>query len=431
VTPRPFVNYSRVVRTSAVPWHAPTTEGEVVDAVRRSRRLKVVGAGHSFSSIAAPELEAMTLDGLTGITSLDREQRLVTVRAGTRLKDLTKALHSQGWTLPIVGSIQQQSIAGAIATGTHGSSLVHGNLASLVHAMRVVDGTGDVVELGPDDPRLDGARVHLGALGVVTEVTLRIEPAFRLRQEFEHVPVDEVDLAAAATSAEYAKVWWLPGASHVQVVRYTRTDEPLSRRPSARTLRWVDDHVMHQALFPAMVAFQHRRPLSMARINERLQKVYLGPSALVGRSTVVLNTPFPIRHRETEAAVPMSQAQQAFDRFARRVTEERVGANFPFEIRFVRGDQTWLSPAYGGDVCQLGAYSTDGPHRERFFALFWECMAGLDARPHWGKELHQSRADLEPLYPRYGGFVALRDELDPKRVFDNAFLRQVFEDAID
>src|SRR5689334_18935008 len=152
---------------------------------------------------------------MTGVLHLDPDARLVTVLAGTRLRDLSAVLLNRGWTLPIVGSIQAQTIAGAIATGTHGSSLVHGNLASLVHAMRVVDGTGDVVELGPDDPRLDGARVHLGALGVVTEVTLRIEPAFRLRQEFEHVPVDEVDLDAAATSAEYAKVWWLPGASHV------------------------------------------------------------------------------------------------------------------------------------------------------------------------------------------------------------------------
>jgi FAD/FMN-containing dehydrogenase len=422
---RDFVSYSRVERVTPTAWHAPTTEAEVARAVQAARRLKVVGACHSFSGVAVPEAEAMTLDGLAGITGLDREQRLVTAKAGTRLRDLTRALHTQGWTLPIVGSIQAQSIAGAIATGTHGSSLVHGNLASLVHSMRLVDGTGTAHDLGPDDPRLEGARVHLGALGVVTEVTLRVEPAFRLRQDVEHLPVRDVDVVAAAATAEYVKVWWLPGASHAQVVRYTRTDEPLSKRPSARSLRWFDDHVMHQAVYPAVIAWQHRRPQSMASLNQRIQRLYLGPPALVGQSTVVLNTPMPVRHRETEAAVPMSQAQQAYDQVVDRVLAERLGANFPFEVRFVRGDRSWLSPAYGGDVCQLGAYSTDGPHRERFFALFWECMAGLDARPHWGKELHQTRADLEPLYPRYDDFLALRDELDPERVFDNAFLRQV------
>jgi FAD/FMN-containing dehydrogenase len=427
---RDFVSYSRVERSTPTAWHAPTTEAEVAVAVKAARRLKVVGARHSFSGIAVPELEAMTLDRLAGVTHLDKTHRLVTVRAGTRIRDLTRALLTQGWTLPVVGSIQAQSVAGAIATGTHGSSLVHGNLASLVHAMRLVDGTGTPQELGPDDPRLDGARVHLGALGVVTEVTLRIEPAFRLRQEVTHVPVRDVEILAAAASAEYVKVWWLPGTTHAQVVRYFRTDEPLSKRPSARTLRWVDDHVMHQVLFPAMVTWQHRRPASMTPINQRLMGAYLGPKVLVGQSTVVLNTPFPLRHRETEAAVPLIQAQQAFDRVVDHVLTERIGANFPFEVRFVKGDRTWLSPAYGGDTCQLGAYTTDSPDRERYFAGFWECMAGLDARPHWGKELHQTRADIEPLYPSYGEFVALRDQLDPERVLDNAFLRQVF-DAID
>jgi FAD/FMN-containing dehydrogenase len=419
---RPFVNYSRVVRTAPVRWHAPTSEAEVVAAVRGARQLKVVGAGHSFSPVAAPEQHAMTLDRYAGLVTLDREQRLATVRAGTRLRDLSTALRAQGWSLPIVGSIQAQSVAGAIATGTHGSSLVHGNLATLVHSLRLVDGRGDVVELGPDDPRLEGARVHLGALGVLTQLTLKVEPAFRLRQEVEHVLVREVDVVAAAKSAEYVKVWWLPGTTHAQVVRYFRTDEPLSTRPSARTLRWFDDNVMHKAVFPAIVAWQHRRSQSMVPTNQRMMRVYIGPRVLVGPSSLVLNTPQPVRHRETEAAVPLTQAQEGYDRVVDHVLAEGIGANFPFEVRFVKGDRNWLSPAYGGDTCQLGAYTTDGADRERYFAGFWDAMADLDARPHWGKELLPGRRGQ---YPEMQRFQALRDELDPARVFDNAFLRQV------
>jgi FAD/FMN-containing dehydrogenase len=420
-----FRSYSRVVRTDPVTWHAPTDEEQVATAVRAVPRLKVVGAGHSFSAVAAPEQHAMTLDRLTGVLDLDTDARLVTVRAGTRLRDLSAALLAKGWTLPVVGSIQAQSVAGAIATGTHGSSLVHGNLATLVHALRLVDGRGEVVELGPDDPRLVGARVHLGALGVVTRATLRVEPAFRLRQEVEHVPAAEVDVVAAARSAEYAKVWWLPGASRAQVVRYTRTDEPATRRPSTRTLRWVDDNVMHRALFPGLVALGHRRPGWGHGINDRLSGSYLGPRLQVAQSSLVLNTPMPLRHRETEASVPLARAQEAYDRVVGLVRGERLAADFPLEVRFVRGDDGWLSPAYGGDVAQIGAYATDGPHRARYFAGFWEAMTGLDARPHWGKELHQEGAELAPLYPAYQDFLALRDALDPERVFDNAFLRQV------
>jgi L-gulonolactone oxidase len=427
---RPFVSWSRVVRTGPLQWYAPTTEDELAELVRSSRRLKVVGSGHSFSAIAAPDERGVRLDRLTGITRLDPDARLVAVRAGTRLRDLSAALLGQGWTLPIVGSIQAQTVAGAIAPATHGSSLVLGNLATLVHSLRLVDGRGSVVALGPDDPRLDGARVHLGALGAVTEVTLRIEPAFRLRQEIAHVPVREVDVVQAARSAEYAKVWWLPGTTHAQVVRYTRTDEGITRRPSARTLRWVDDNVMHRALFPLLVRGQHRYPRSTPGTNQRLMRAYLGPALQVAQSSLLLNTPMPMRHRETEAAVPLGQAQEAYDRVVDLVLGERLAANFPFEVRFVRGDQGWLSPAYGGDACQIGAYTTDGPDRERYFAGFWQRMSGLDARPHWGKELHHTAEQLAPLYDRFTDFVALRDELDPDHVFDNAFLRQVLDRAM-
>ena len=182
---------------------------------------------------------------------------------------------------------------------------------------------------------------------------------------------------------------------------------------------------MHRVLFPLLVRGQHRFPRSTPGTNQRLMRRYLGPALQVAQSSLLLNTPMPMRHRETEAAVPLAQAQEAYDRVVKLVVGERLAANFPLEIRFVRGDQGWLSPAYGGDACQIGAYTTDGPGRERYFAGFWECMAGLDARPHWGKELHHTARELAPLYPRFQDYLALRDELDPDRVFDNAFLRQV------
>ena len=123
-----FRGYSRVVRTAPLTWHVPTSEEQVAQAVRGAHRLKVVGAGHSFSTVAAPEQHAMTLDRMPAAIRLDPDARLVTVGAGTRLRDLSAALLTQGWALPVVGSIQAQAVAGAIATGTHGSSLVHGNL---------------------------------------------------------------------------------------------------------------------------------------------------------------------------------------------------------------------------------------------------------------------------------------------------------------
>ena len=139
----------------------------------------------------------------------------------------------------------------------------------------------------------------------------------------------------------------------------------------------------------------------------------------------MLNTPMPMRHRETEAAVPMETAPEAVRRVLGLFRDGRPAATFPLEIRFVRGDRSWLSPAYGGDTCQIGAYSTSNADCSPYFASFWQVMRDLGARPHWGKELDHTAAELAGLYPRWQDFLSLRDELDPDRVFGGDFHRRL------
>jgi FAD/FMN-containing dehydrogenase len=420
-----FVNWARAASSGPVRWHLPTSETDVrhvvEDAANRGRRLRIVGAGHSFSRIAVPDTEAVSLDAWAGAAVIDRARSVVTAPGGMRLRELSAALVREGFSLPIVGSIQAQSIAGAIATGTHGSSLQHGNIASLVTGLRMVTGAGDVLVVGDGDDRLDGARVHLGALGAVTEVTLRIMPAGRLHQSIEHIPIEEVpgSLAPFASSAEYVKVWWLPHTPHAQVVRYARTTAPLTRRPSAATRRWIDERIMHRWMFPAIVAVQHQRPTLTAGINARLSRVYLGAASQVGQDTLMLNTPMPMRHRETEAALAMTKAGEALQGVLDLFHDGRPAANFPLEIRFVRRDDMWMSPAQGADTCQIGAYITDGPDRREYFERFWQVMRPLGARPHWGKEFDHDAAELRPLYPNFDRFLKLRNTVDPYGVFSS------------
>jgi FAD/FMN-containing dehydrogenase len=425
------LNWARTETSRPRSWVLPTSEDQVADVVRRAAEtgatVRVVGAGHSWSRIAAPDDIAMSLDALAEAVQVAPTRDTVTVPGGTRLQDLSAALLQHGLALPILGSISSQSIAGAIATGTHGSSLTHGNLASLVTAMRVVTGTGEILSLDAGDGRLAGTRVHLGALGVVTSVTLQCRDAGRLHQTIEHVPVAEVaeQRGDIAHSAEYVKVWWLAHARSAQVIRYARTEDAASRRPSPATQRWIDERVMHRSVFPAMVALQHRRPGITARVNERLSKLYLGAASQVGPEALMLNTPMPLRHRETEAAVPMATAPGAVRRVLALFRGGRPAVTFPLEIRFVRGDDAWLSPAYGADTCQIGAYSTNGPDCTSYFDGFWRELRALGGRPHWGKELDHEADELRVLYPAWDSFQQLRDELDPQRVFTGACHRQL------
>lgn len=423
-----FVNYSRTVTATPARWRAPRSEDElaafVAAAAREGRRLHVVGAGHSWSEIAAPQEEAVTLDGFSGV--LARGDGWARVRAGTRLRELNRSLARDGEALPILGSISQQSVAGAIATGTHGSSLVHCNLSSLVLGARLITGTGSPLEIGPRDERLDGVRVHLGALGAISEVTLRTEPAFDLLETVERVPVEQVGarLQELGASAEYVKLWWVPYTPNALVLRYERTTEPRTRWPSVETERLIEDWLMHRALLPTWLAWLRRHPDGVRRFNQLTDRM-LGTKRRVGPSDVMFNTPDPVLHYETEAALPLSVAGEAFERTVAMIDRIGVPVSFIVELRYVKGDEGWMSPAYGGDVVQLGAYTALAAHRRVYCDAFWEEMRELGARPHWGKEMDHTGAEIRELYPMAGRFLELREELDPGRVFANPFLDRV------
>lgn len=422
-----FANWARTASSVPAQWQLPATEDDVVALVQRARadgrRVRCVGAGHSFSPIAAPTDIAVSLDNLRGIVGYD--DTTVTVRAGTRLRDLNAALAERGLALPILGSIAEQSLAGAIATGTHGSSLTHPNLSGLVRGIRLVDGTGTVLDLDEDDPRLDAARVHLGALGIITRVGIEVVPAFALRERIEWLPVGDVAAALPeiSTSAEYTKVWWMPHTPNALVFRYERAPAPRNL-VAVRADRFVDERIVHRSLLPAVFAAQRMQSGWVPAFN-RMAGRTLKKASRIGPSPMLFSTPMPARHTETEASIPLASGGAAFDAAVQVVDDAAVHVNFITELRFVKGDTGWLSPAYGGDVVQLGAYTAVLGHRDRYFAEFWRRMHALDARPHWGKELDHGADELRSLYPRFDDFTGVRAQLDPDRMFANPFLDRV------
>jgi L-gulono-1,4-lactone dehydrogenase len=422
-----FVNYAKTVRTQTLHWESPSTEEEISKSVSAAaaagRRIRVVGAGHSWSGIAAPEDVAITLEHFTGIVA--RGDGWVRVRAGTRLRDLYRSLAAEGRALPVVASIAQQTVAGAIATGTHGSSLHHGNLSSLVLAARVVAGDGSIVEIAEGDERVDGIRVHLGALGVITEVTLRTTSSFHLAETIEKVPLADVAGRAEeiGRSAEYAKVWWMPRTPYALAFRYERTDEPMTRWPSPETQRLMENWLPRGILTP-IYGYQRHRTGTVPAFN-RVATRWLVKGRRVGPSTLMLTTPEPIRHYETEAAVPLAAGAEAFDRTVKLIEGSDVQANFILEFRFTQRDNGWMSSAYGRDVVHLGACTAIDAHKPAYFEPFWKEMRPLGARPHWAKEMDHEVGEVRSVYPMADRFLALRDELDPNRVFTNAFLNRV------
>lgn len=422
-----FANWARTQSSVPGSWEMPSTEDDVAALVQRARadgrRVRCVGAGHSFSAIAAPTDLAVFLDNLRGIVAYD--DTTVTVLAGTRLRDLSAALATRGLALPILGSIADQSVAGAIATGTHGSSLQHPNLSGLVRGIRLIDGSGAVVDLDENDALLDAARVHLGALGIVTRIRMDVVPAFTLREHIEWLPIGEVAAALPeiSTSAEYTKVWWMPHTPKALVFRYERVAAPRNLL-AVHADRFVDERILHRTLLPAIFATQRWQSGWVPLFNRTAGRT-LKKASRIGPSPLIFSTPMPARHTETEGSIPLASGGAAFDAAVEVVDSAAVHVNFITELRFVKGDTGWLSPAYGGDVVQLGAYTAVLGHRDRYFGEFWRRMRELGARPHWGKELDHEADELRTLYPRFGDFTDARDRLDPDRMFANPFLDRV------
>jgi L-gulono-1,4-lactone dehydrogenase len=422
-----FVNHARTVQVSPTAWHAPRSEEEIVEyvscAAASGRRIRVVGAGHSWSPIAAPEDLALSLDRLTGL--VDRGPGWVRVRAGTRLRDLLAALAREGETLPIIGSITQQSVAGAVATATHGSSLVHGNLSTLVLGARLVTGEAKILDLYDGDERLDGVRVHLGALGVVTELTLRTAPAFSLAETIEQVRVEEVGprVEELGRSAEFVKAWWMPHTPKVLVFRYDRTGETMTRWPSPETQRAIETW-LPKAVLPPLFAWHEGHPATVPLFN-RVATRWLMKGRRVGPSPLMLTTPEPVRHHETEAALPLPTGGEGFDRVVQLIDDLNLRINFILELRYARGDSAWMSTAQGGDVVHLGACTAVTGQRHAYFEPFWKEMRRLGGRPHWAKEMDHDASEIRSLYPLAYRFIDLRDQLDPGRVFANRFLDRV------
>lgn len=416
-------------RPSAI--HHPADEQDVARIVRRAaeegRRVKPIGGALSWSDAIDVPAEALRLDRMTKI-DVDAESKRVRVQAGARLADINEALARHGLALDSFGSIVMQTAAGYLGTGSHGTGGRTPILASRVTRLRLVDGQGDVHELDArNEPELfAAARVHLGCLGVVTEVTLECIDAFRLEERLELLPFDEAltDFDRIVEENDYVKLWWLPYTDEIQVWRFNKTDLP---RTPTTVQGWLDSSGVSGGLFTALLAFSRGFPSTTPFINRAVQTVSFGPHSRVDRSDKVFRYAGVIpKHQEVEYAVPRQRAAAAIDEVRRTVLAARYRVNFPLEVRFVAADDVPMSPTCGRESCYIGAYVASRSWAEGYFEDFETLIADYAGRPHWGKTFTRTAAELRDLYPGYDRFDELRRRCDPRGVFRNSFVDRVF-----
>lgn len=428
---RTFRNWAGTVQVEPREFLQLQSEGEVVAAVRAARRrggqIRVVGAGHSWTDVAACDDVLVSLDGMQTIHEVDYERLRVTVDAGIRLHRLVEELDARGLALLNLGSVVEQSLAGAISTGTHGSGLAYGALPTQMTAFRLVTGTGEVLDVDAEGaPELfAAAAVSFGCLGIITRITLQVERSYDIEEHCFSLPFDELLETAEHLYTDHPRVkfWWLPHTGRVQVYTYDKTTSP--RRGRSELQRRMDQFV-NDRLFNMILGVGSRIPAAVPRLNRLVGASYFRPYRRIDRGDRLLTVSMPPVHLENEYGIPVEKTAEMMDHVRRLIERERLSVGFVNEVRFVRADQNWLSGAYGRDSCQFGAYTPDGRHARRFLEGVEDIAYELGGRPHWGKDHHADPAYLRTVFPRFDDFVALRAQMDPDGIFVNDFARRTF-----
>lgn len=398
----------------------------IAAAAEAGTRIKAVGAGHSFTAAACTDGALLSLDNLNGILNVDLEAKQVTVEAGIRLFELNENLASFGLAMPNLGDIAYQSIAGAIATATHGTGINLGNLATVIVGMEIVSGTGEVIwcdqEQRPELLRV--ARVGVGALGIVTKVVIQCVDAFNLHVQETVENLDDVleDFEELYTGNDHFEFFWIPGTRRVQVKRNNRTER--AAQPPSKVEYFRDKIVGENLAFGTVCRIGRRWPNSIPTVA-KLVSTAASDRNFVDRSDKVFASPRMVRFYEMEYGIPVEALPEAFQRIREYVKSLAMPILFPIECRVSAADDIALSTGSGRRSAWIAFHMYQGTSYDNYFNGVEQILMEYQGRPHWGKLHFQDHNTLQNVYPEWDAFAKVRAELDPKGTFRNGYLDRV------
>ncbi|MBC9730042.1 D-arabinono-1,4-lactone oxidase [Streptomyces sp. TRM68367] len=411
----------------------PASVEELAAAVRRAAedglKVKAVGTGHSFTSIAATDGVLIRPQLLTGIRNIDRDAMTVTVEAGTPLKRLNLALAREGLSLTNMGDIMEQTVSGATSTGTHGTGRDSGSIAAQIKGLELVTADGSVIscsEKGTDEERaiFAAARIGLGALGIVTAITFAVEPIFLLTAREEPMPFDKVlaDFDELWAENEHFEFYWFPHTGSTNTKRNNRSAGP--QRPVGQFQALFEDEFLSNGIFQVTQWVGRAAPGTIPAIAQLSSKA-LSARTYTDIPYKVFTSPRRVRFVEMEYAVPREAVVDTLRELKAMVDRSRLRVSFPVEVRTAPADDITLSTASDRDSAYVAVHMFRGTPYQAYFTAAERIFTAHEGRPHWGKVHTRDAAYFSRVYPRFDEFTALRERLDPDRRFQNDYLRRV------
>jgi FAD-linked oxidoreductase len=411
---------------------APKDEVDLAAAVRKSDGpVRVPGAGHSFTPLNATDGTLIDLAAFTGLRRVDREAGVVTLGAATPIWQVGPLIHPQGFGLKNQGDIDRQTLAGAVGTGTHGTGPSLGSFSAEVAGFRLVLASGEVLNCSATENAeiFEGGRLSLGLLGVMTEISIRVRPAYKLVEKQFLLPIDELfeQLDLLIASNKHFEFFWFPYAERAvcKTLNESNDDAPPPRDAAAMKKRGKEIG-FDARIFAAINEVLPYAPFLVGPAHRLFSQLMPAPPR-ARWSHEIFPSPRPIRFNEMEYAVAAANGPECLHAISAAIRKRRINTGFPIEYRTVAADDVWLSPFYKRASATIAVHQYHRVNTDKLFDACEGVFRRFDGRPHWGKRHTRSQSELRHLYPEFERFRELRRKLDPKGKFLNPYLRELFE----
>jgi hypothetical protein len=427
-----FRNWAGRFRYTPIMYAEPSTEEEIVGAVRNSAKVRVFGAGHSFNKGNVSEQLLVSLDNYSGLVSKDLANSQITVRGGTRVRDVVKLLAQDGLAFAALPSHDAQSIAGILSTDVHGTGRDWGFVSSSVVRLRLLDGNGAIIVCDPADDLFKAAIGGVGAAGIILEVTVQGVPRFNINQRVDICDLDEVRrcLDTLVATNDHFSLYLFPFTDQCQVNMWNRTDQPHSPYADLREFANISLDALLAAWVGNLLAYAKLLPLS--RHWSRLSYLVRRGSNLVLESDCAYNRTIYHLHQELEFTVPYKTTFDVCDRLV-KLYEDLYSAGLPytlFEVRFTPAghDRTLIGAGRERRSTWIDIVCSDSDGFEAYYAAAVQLIKELGGRPHLGK--YSKGFDVEYLQKLHGEyfetFQRVMVQHDPAGKFSNAFTKRLF-----
>ncbi len=414
-------NWSGLQQSRPTQFVKPTDVTQLSQTICQAQKCRVVGAGHSFSPLVCTDNTLISLDSLTGLVRYDEQLNQSTLLAGTRLKNLGPLLDPINQALQNQGDIDEQSLAGAVSTGTHGTGTSLTCLSGFVEGFQLVTANGETLECNATENStiFEAGRISLGSFGVLSQITMQNRPRYRLKEQIQLTPLQDIlsHMNQWKTEHRHIECMVFVYAQDAILKTLDPTDDEIKTLPAP----WPSD----DTLLTIFSEIARKTP----RLNPYVQKLlgaFIKPTTRVDWSSVVFPSVRETRFNEMEYQIPAERGLECLAEVVEALRQHKAPVFFPIEYRYVKADDIWLSPFYQQDCASISVHQYHKQDCREIFKIVEPIFWKYGGRPHWGKMHTLNASALKKLYPRWDNFLALRQELDPQKKWINPHLESLF-----